>query len=70
MSLIKYIIVHSNAMNDFPILELPFSGFATDLDVCCIPLDGTDRLVPELNHIYWHKNLYVYIQIFAMSRTE
>lgn len=23
-------------------LELPFSGFATDLEICCIPLGGTD----------------------------
>jgi len=51
-------------------LELPSSGFATDLDACCIPLDGTDGLVREFNHIYVHPNLYVYIQTFPMSRTE
>lgn len=43
-------------------LELPFSGFATDLAVCCIPLDGTDGLGPELNRVSVRKNWHEHIQ--------
>lgn len=43
-------------------LELPFSGFATDVEVCCIPLGGTDGSGPELTRVSVHKNWSEYTQ--------
>lgn len=62
MSLIKYEEVHSNQGNNFLLLELLSSSFV-------IPQMQSLVWCQNLN-IYVYTNLYMYIQIFLVSKTE